>query len=139
MNYYKARQRKDGRWDYTCMNDGQIWPLGYCDEWRPINERIANYFSAEDKEKHDSFKDKHHCGGHETPEEAYACYKEYVLDQSLHTHEFEPWSACLECGKRTPYAVAEKGSISDMALCEAHQSREVIAKHLNIGERWSSS
>ena len=33
MNYYGPRQRKDGKWDYTCRNDGHIWPVGYCHEY----------------------------------------------------------------------------------------------------------
>lgn len=32
MNYYQARQRKDKRWDFTCRNDDQIWPVPPCSE-----------------------------------------------------------------------------------------------------------
>lgn len=30
MNYYSARQRRDGRWDWTSMNDGAIRRAGPC-------------------------------------------------------------------------------------------------------------
>lgn len=36
MNYYRPRQLRNpdgkpsGIWHFTCMNDGFIWPIGYC-------------------------------------------------------------------------------------------------------------
>lgn len=30
MNYYEARKRSDGKWDWTCMNDGRIWKTAPC-------------------------------------------------------------------------------------------------------------
>lgn len=37
MNYYAPRQLKNpatgqptGLWHYTCLNDGRVWPIGYC-------------------------------------------------------------------------------------------------------------
>ena len=61
MNYYEARKIKDkdgkptGKWHYTCMNDGQIWPVGYCAQG---------------------------CTGHDTPEEAAEHCRQYVIDNA---------------------------------------------------------
>ena len=31
MNYYKPRQKKDTlKWQFTCRNDDNIYPVGYC-------------------------------------------------------------------------------------------------------------
>lgn len=60
MNYYRARLLKgpDGKetgiWHYTCMNDGRIWPLGYCKQ--------------------------NNCQ-HTTPVEASNCYRKYINEQ----------------------------------------------------------
>lgn len=77
MNYYKPRQREsDKRWDYTCRNDDRIWPVGYCDAYKPI-AATATFMTPEMiqafNETEASMSHKYHAGGHETAEEAAAC------------------------------------------------------------------
>lgn len=57
MNYYQARQREsDGRWAFTCRNDDNIWPVGWC-------ARIDG------------------CGHHDTADEARRCYARWLSEQ----------------------------------------------------------
>lgn len=45
MNYYKARQREsDGRWDYTCQNDGRVWSVGYCRKYKEWTKEQMEMF-----------------------------------------------------------------------------------------------
>lgn len=52
MNYDQAREirNKDGnpsgKWHFTRMNDGQIWPIGFC------RENCPGHDTAEEAEKH---------------------------------------------------------------------------------------
>lgn len=56
MNYYDARQHSiTERWCYTCRQGGDIWTVGTCGE----------------------------DGGHESSEEARACYRTYLLANRL--------------------------------------------------------
>lgn len=60
MNYYRPRELKtpegkpSGKWHYTKMNDGRIWPIGYC------HELNCNHASAV---------------------EASNCYRKYIVDR----------------------------------------------------------
>ena len=54
MNYYEPRQHNEGGWHNTRMNDGRIWPEGYCREHPP----------------------------HPSRDEAYECYRSYLLDSA---------------------------------------------------------
>lgn len=106
MNYYQARQNSStGKWDFTCMNDGKIWAVGYCAE----------------------------AGGnhHDTEQEAVRCYGEYVLDKRLSFHPEKPggagtYSQCRVCNKLTNgYVEVDNSNIS--FLCDEHQNRESVA------------
>lgn len=112
MNYYEARRvdpdanRPDaGKWRYTCMNDGRIWPIGYC---------------AQD------------CPGHDDPEGAEQHQREFDLEEALRrgpSHS-EPWSFCKfpGCGRRTPsFFEVGPGMGRPIYLCEQHQGREGLA------------
>src|SRR5579872_1441557 len=83
MNYLKPRQREtDGRWDYTQMNDGIVWRIGYCHEFRePKKDEWC--WSEEAKKKLYANREKYHKDGHLTEQEAYDCYKQYKLDNEL--------------------------------------------------------
>lgn len=140
MNYYQARQvsadaeREDaGRWRYTCMNDGQIWAVGYCAD----------------------------CPGHDTPEEANEHQTQYVLDHRLRLdgtwsdsqHRCEafipiggvnisglltsPPSGQRLCGKWTDrFADCDHRTFN---LCDRHRNREMVARLLGtIGSSVSS-
>lgn len=133
MNHFKARQRKDGRWDYTCRNDNYIFPVGYCDEYRPLDDR----FPADPV--YDANKDKHHTSGHATPEEARECYNRYLLDQQLRLNleSTDTQRRCQVCQEWTSLFADLDCHIYE--LCEKHNNREEVEKLFKgVGEIWSS-
>lgn len=104
MNYYDARQRgSDKRWDYTCMNDNYIWPIGYCAGLHPFSEKwirtmwgnlpeeVIQQEILKHKQKYDDDVAKYghlyHQDGHASKEEAYECYRNYVLTHNLQIHK----------------------------------------------------
>ena len=103
MNYYEARKREsDGRWDYTCMNDGRIWPIGNC----------ANAGG----------------GHHETAEEARVCYTRFLLDtrMNLDGHYADQQLRCDVCQAFTSrYATVDH---RHFPLCDAHCTREKVTE-----------
>lgn len=103
MNY-AARQRIDGRWDYAAMRDGQVRPVGYC----------AGYGGSG------------HQDGHSTAEEAYACYRLYLLDTArLDGSDASTRHRCRICGEWTDrYAVV--GALGWYPLCPPHLNQEML-------------
>jgi len=115
VNYYCARQHAtNGKWDYTCRNDGRIWPVGYCAE---------------------------HRGTHDTAEEAQECYKRYMLDTRLrfdvrlkgHKRQCEA-EGCEEWTQ----GLASLGGLDAFVLCDEHRDREHVEALYSVGESWSS-
>lgn len=118
MNYYMTREllgpdgKGAGLWKYTCKNDEQIWPVGYC---------------AAD------------CPGHATAEEARAHQKEYELDHARYVqHEDvrdpDLLHRCQICGCFTAgYASWGPSGMSLAYLCAEHCKREELAKLVVVG------
>lgn len=135
MNYYDARERKtasgnpSGRWDYTCMNDGQIWPVGYCRAFSEPSEIML--ISESERERLRSFAHKHHIDGHDTADEARECYRQYLLDQRLNLHNYETESQhkCVVCGAWTGAFAEVNHQI--FVLCDEHRTREQVDKLLS--------
>lgn len=103
MNYYDARQRKtDKKWDYTCMNDGRIWPVGYCAD----------------------------AGGghHDTAEEARECYTRYLLENRMRLDgKMDNQQLRCEICKEFTDGFAEVDH-SHFTLCGEHRTREHVEK-----------
>lgn len=149
MNYYQARQREgDKRWDYTCMNDGRIWPIGYCVEYKEFSkDNLAfSHYTDEQLEKLNAdqgqFREKYHVNGHETAEEAEDCYKEYLLDHRLKFYKDESEEErhekkCQICGILTT-GRAEVDHSRHFDLCPEHQSREKVWELFEVGQSISS-
>jgi hypothetical protein len=151
MNYYAARQRKDGKWDYTCSNDGDIWPVGYCNTGilskGPETEPEGSFYRMSEIEWKSicDNKEKYHDHGHKTAEEACKCYKNYLLDNALRFHrpteeqkqKMDTQHKCKICSDWTQN-MAEL-DLQHWYLCEKHLNRETVEKLFgNIGESWSS-
>ena len=111
MNYHQPRQvdpeadRPDaGKWRYTNMNDGQVWPEGYC---------------AQD------------CPGHDTADEARQHQTEYELDNARFDGAWaEVWHRCEAegCEELTDrFASYGPGQMVSHNLCDAHRNRETLA------------
>lgn len=105
MNYYQAREiQKDGEptglFHFTKMNDGQIWPVGYC---------------AKD------------CPGHEDPAEAAAHYHEYLLDNKISFGDDpDTGKRCAVCDRWTT-GYGFLNGLRMFHLCPTHQTRAAIA------------
>ena len=149
MNYYAARQGDDDKkWDYTCMNDGRMWPIGYCSRF--LEAEVGGFAGCtqERADRHNNFREKYGRHNHETKEEAFECYKQYVLDNLV---RFWPYREPKEEKPmtRTEHLCQAEGCESYKAglarmeqrnffLCDEHQTRAVVSSLLHIGESWSS-
>lgn len=125
MNYYKPRQRESLKWDYTCMNDGRVWAVGYC---------AGNYDHTPDEAPY-------HDDGHDTVEEACECYKRYQLDNHLDLDgqmQGQKRKCAVEgCEEWTQGIVTIEGW-QRFVLCDEHRTRETVEKLYSVGETWSS-
>ena len=113
MNYQKARQLESTKkWHYTSENNGRIHPIGYC----------ANH------------------EGHETAEEAQACYKGYLLDNNLLLDG--KWegqlSKCQVCGEWTDGMASIPWNQWYVTLCDTHRNRGEVERLFTVGESWQS-
>lgn len=140
MNYFAARQREcDKRWDYTCKRDGVIYPVGYCAGWREPQPGILTPGQIKEwLNEAIPHQDKFHNDGHATAEEARECYKQYLLDFSLHLNcDASVALKCEMCDSLTTKRA--KVDSSTWALCDVHRTREnVEALYGPIGEIWST-
>lgn len=141
MNYYQARQRTTGRWDYTVMNNRLVSPVGYCQgrfdtifperrdpswSWYLDDEHYAH-----ERAKVLPFAAHYHDDGHATEDEANACYRRYQLDQRLRLDGGEGGHAYYRCqapGGCTTLTnrYAELDHLSLFHLCDEHRTREVV-------------
>lgn len=139
MNYYCAKQREDGNWDFT--RNGV--PTGYCRQYREWTDKDVETFGVSKDHpqilKAAEFKEKHHSAGHKTSEEAAECYKEYVLDQQISFNHEDKNSLhkCKVCGTFTSLFVILDTDL--FILCEEHQNKESVASVYNAPKQiWSS-
>ncbi len=148
MNYYDARQRSDDkRWDYTVANKRTgTYAIGYCTGWDPKTlEYFTEKFGAseaemffKDQEERSKFKNKYHDNGHETKEEACACYRSYLLDHHLSFDSYkDEQRKCVICQSWTQ-KYASVSHEADYPLCEQHLNRESVEKLYHVGYSMSS-
>lgn len=159
MRRYAVQQRKSTkRFDYTCEVSGRVAPAGYCGGWeepdaghlaRMLGIAGAAQFTRDFDAHIRPHKDKFHAEGHETPEEAVACYRGYLLDTMLRftpaDDEEEPERdvkrkcAVSDCGEFTTGIGHITGAVAfHWPLCKAHRTREAIAVLLTFDELWTS-
>lgn len=151
MNYYDARQRKgDSKFDYTCMNDGHIWPVGYCAGFPSPTANGDSHLAellTKELERLAPLKDRFHTNGHATKEEACACYRRYLLDTRTRffseentqrkCEAFTDPSHTTKCGRWTQGVVYVEDWFA--CLCEQHRTAEVVASLFpEVGTSWSS-
>jgi hypothetical protein len=101
MNYYEARKTKDGKgWHFTGMNDGRIWPEGYCRDHEPHAER----WEAED------------------------CFRAYLLD-GIEDEEYGNWGDCEVCGAPTKKGLTARPPHGNgYRLCDDHRTPDHLAQ-----------
>lgn len=125
MNYYRVRERQDGRFDMTVENDHRIQPVGYCAGWHDWPDWLQ-MMSPEQHAQHLRDREKYHSTGHATAEEAAACYKQYVLDTRLRLHlrYADVQHRCAVCDAWTDgYAEVE---MRHYTLCPEHNTRAQV-------------
>jgi hypothetical protein len=139
MRHYSARQRVDGKWDYTCGN----YPVGYCAEYKEwTQEELDRYHFRADcpsLKKAAEFKDKHHTCGHDTEVKAQECYRQFMLDQSMSygRKSSDAQYKCKVCGEWTQFFAMCNTRL--WTLCEKHNNREEVEKLFgSVGEMWIS-
>ena len=152
MNYSAARQRKDGRWDWTRNGHAD----GYCYAWKEWgDEQVARVFGSGERarERYEEFAKpyraaaaagKFHDTGHETKEEAVACHKAFELDFNLRVREDDPEARSQHrcrfpgCNAWTSGYV-QIGAYCIIQLCADHRTREAVEQVYQHGDqRWDS-
>ena len=110
MSTYQPLQRKNddgtpGRWDMTCTNGAGTYPVGYCG-------RSGS------------------CGGHDTADEAAACWDKHRLDNDLDFFVSETTQhRCEVCGHWTGGIASLRGTFPfEWPLCDDHRNREGVDK-----------
>jgi hypothetical protein len=153
MNYYDARQRKDGFWDYSCANRRiGTYPVGYCAKYQPFDEAVMlRFWSREvmeaEKVKHEErytpdVISRFGPHNHATKEEAYECYKKYRLDMELKLRKIPDEEA--KQLQRCEICNAWTGNLADcdnkiLFLCDDHLTREVVESLLDSAVSSASS
>lgn len=99
MNYHEARKLKDkSGWHFTCMNDGHIWPEGYCRDHDP----------------------------HPTRQEAQECFRRYLLDGQCE-ETYGDWTGCEVCDEPTKKGLTTRPPLgTGYPLCDAHRNAETL-------------
>lgn len=151
MNYYKARQIMDGesqgKWHYTCENDGKIWAVGHCSDWKtcPACEGKSGLFTdikCENCLNKGIVKVENPCPGHETSQEAEEHYKAYILENaSFSGPKTEQWPKYKcdfkDCNQEGIYlANVDYGQYYQ--LCPDHANKESLTVLVEVGDCWSS-
>ncbi len=142
MNHYAARMRQsDHKWDFTCQNDGHVWPVGYCAGFpKPLDEKATSYCGDPNWiEKLEPFRLKFHEDGHSTQEEAEDCYRSYLLDHRLNISV--RFSSAHRCGVCEVWT--DKAAVVDHShtyyLCDTHRTREEVESRFPKVSRICSS
>jgi hypothetical protein len=142
MNHYAVRKREcDGRYDFTCQNNGAVWPVGYCCHFIDLTEEEQQKYCLSDErlEIFRSHANKHHSSGHATPEEAAECYRQFMLDQNLWINlRSEELLRCLVCQTLT-HSRVRIGSIDYWPMCETHNNRAEVEQLYPVTLQYHSS
>jgi hypothetical protein len=127
----KPQFRIDGTWSYGAKGSR----LGYCRGYIPNFVHLDAKSAREWKSKLDQVKHKYHSSGHETPEDALKCFKEYLLDlfvveSELDSELRDQWCS-LKCENVTRRVITIDSPIAKVKnyrwyLCDDHFNRETI-------------
>lgn len=130
MKHYHAQQRSsDYRWEFVVDDDKLTYQVGYCvgvidledpdliDSLGGRDSVAYKYYVANVTPNLHSY----HVNGHDTKEEACACYRKFLLENrtSLNIRLTEA-ADCVICGSRTVYGATVDGA--DYLLCDSHRN-----------------
>lgn len=101
-------------WHYASIGKRGGGPIGYCADHAP----------------------------HATETEARECFSSYLLTQ-LRAETYGDWTSCQyphnECGRPTKSGWGVPATLSSVALCEVHDSRELAIACLGLNKPWGDS
>ena len=128
MHLHHVSQRKDGRYEFTSEVGQVVRPVGYCAPYIPISLDDSVMYHPDWIRLYEQSEYKHHSHGHDTPEEAAECYRNYTLDNmlKLHLESNGIQRECKVCGKWT--CLTASVGVKRWALCEKHNNREEVDK-----------
>ncbi len=117
MLHFKARQIEEmKKWRYSCEHGGDTHTAPSCLD----------------------------CEGHNTPEEACECYRQYLLDNLLHLED-DLWAPgnLMRCNIQECEAMTRGGARitgrRTFMLCQEHRTRETMEKiYPKVHESWES-
>ena len=141
------KKRDDGRYDYTReWTRGPRWeagvmPLGYCAGWSEetkasmaarLGPELAS-LAHNTQERSRANIAEYHTDGHETSEEACACYKRYLLDNDIIPGITLVGNSmrCQVCDEWTRETVTVGGTT--YGLCRTHDRRRSVESFLCVG------
>jgi hypothetical protein len=119
--------------------DGLTYPVGYCVGPIDLDDPdLINSLGGSDsiaygiyRSKVTPFLDEYHLNGHDTKEEACACYKRYLLDNRLVIDsKLTGKDSCVVCGARTEYAALLEGM--HYVLCNVHRNRDEVSNLMPV-------
>ena len=99
MAYYTPRQQTNGKWFYTCQNGDTIFTLECCKN----------------------------CDGHDSPEEASECRRQYNIKTAQSGWSDELQRKCAVCGEWTQsYKIVDREFPTEYYLCSSHNNVEIL-------------
>jgi len=123
MNYYQPREltrdgKGIGKYHFTCKNDNQVWPVGYCADG---------------------------CEGHDTEDAAREHYRQYLVDGITidGPRDFGwPKEKCSVDGcehEANHIAMTrDPGRFYKILLCTLHATKDEAAKQIHAGDFFGS-
>lgn len=125
MNYYEARQLSDKTgWHFTRMNDGVIWPVGYCSRWQQCPDCTGEGCEKCQQRGIVQVNEDH---VHATREEAEECFLRYLLDD-ISDENYGGWTDCEVCGDATKQGLTSRRPLGNgFPLCDEHRTPEILA------------
>ena len=140
MKHYYARQRPyDYRWEFVVDSDGLVYPAGYCVGVIDLEDpELIESLGGRDSIAYDYYVKKvtpflhmFHVNGHDSKEEACACYRRYLLDNRTSLDiRMDKEQECLICGLKTLYMASVDGM--SYVLCDGHRNTDELSGLLPV-------
>jgi hypothetical protein len=144
MAWYRPLERTDGRFDYVCTNGAGTFPIGFCMvpgikpfyslPYSEVSLIVKHAYSEEaweaEKAKYAEHLHRYHTDGHDTPEAAVQCYREFeVLLHSRRRTDDKAQEKCVICDSWTQHRVLVGSEIPrEYPICDGCDVEENVLK-----------
>lgn len=128
-HFQPAHRDADNRWDYVCIYNNHVFPVGYCAGWQEVDEKIVMSIPglAVHLDRLKPHKAKFHTDGHATGMEAAKCHRDFLLDSCLRLYAMAAANAeCLVCSTPTEIAARIEPRYGYFPLCHQHMTRKWV-------------